>query len=277
MTICGAMSLNQALQPYQTVLITGASSGIGQCFLTTLDKMVSPRSFGNLSRRIPAKKVDRPLRHFSCDLEKAAEIDAILPQVRDWLQKETTGKILLINNSGFGEYGRFQHGTPAHQLGMIDVNVRAVVHLTQALLPLLLERGGAVMNIASVAAWQPTPFLATYGATKAFLLHWSLACGRDLRGTGVHFLAVCPGPTTSEFGQRAGLANAPDSGIGMTADEVVLSSLDALVNQRTVVVNGIHNRLLVLLARLLLPSMQARVARPILARFRDPQKASPTR
>jgi len=268
------MDLKTALQPYQTTLITGASSGIGQSFLKIMANLSDSRHFGNLSRRKPGEYPENRFEHFPCDLSDSAQIEATLPAVKSWLDARPDGPILLINNSGFGDYGRMQSRELAPQLGMIDVNARAVVHLTHALLPTLLKRGGAVMNIASVAAWQPTPFLATYGATKAFLMHWSLALGQDLKDTRVHCLAVCPGPTASDFGRRAGLKDAPDTGIGMTAEAVVLQSLTALARRRTLVVNGWRNRLMVALSRGLPPSWQAVIAQRVLARFRDPEKAA---
>ena len=179
------------------------------------------------------------------------------------------GKILLINNSGFGGYGRFDELSAEHQLGMIDVNVRAVVALTAGLMPVLRERGGCVLTVASTAAFQPTPFLATYGATKAFVLHWSLALNEDLRGSGVSALAVCPGPTATEFFRRAGLKEgAVSDGLGQTAGQVVEEALAAFAAGRAQVVTGWKNRLLVFGASLLSKPLIARLAARILARYR---------
>ncbi|MDP4694598.1 MAG: SDR family NAD(P)-dependent oxidoreductase, partial [Opitutales bacterium] len=110
---------------------------------------------------------------------------------------------------GYGDYGRMPDLDIGKQLNMIDLNVRAVVDLTTRLLPQLLERGGAIVNIASTSAFQPTPFLATYGATKAFVLNWTLALNEDLRGTSVRALAICPGPTRSNFYKSAGFESPP--------------------------------------------------------------------
>lgn len=92
---------------------------------------------------------------------------------------------------------------------MIDLNVRAVVDLSSRLLPVILPRGGTIVTIASTAAFQPTPFLATYGATKAFVRNWSLALNEDLRGIKVRTLTVCPGPTRSNFFKAAGFETLP--------------------------------------------------------------------
>ncbi len=175
----------------------------------------------------------------------------------------------MINNSGFGGYGRVDELPVEHQLGMIDVNVRAVVELTAGLLPVLRERGGCVITIASTAAFQPTPYLATYGATKAFVLHWSLALNEDLRGSGVRALAVCPGPTATSFFERAGLKEgAVSDSLGQTSEQVVDEALAAFAAGRAQVVTGWKNKLLVFGASLLSKPLIARLAARILARYR---------
>jgi short-subunit dehydrogenase len=186
------------------------------------------------------------LRHVPCDLSDPSQLTLGLADVADFLAKDApSGGILLINNSGFGIYGRFPGADPAQELGMIDVNVRAVVQMTAALLPVLKSRGGVVITIASTAAFQPTPFLGTYGATKAFVLHWSLALNEELRGTGVRTLAVCPGPTATDFFQRAGLSeDAVPNMFGETSEKVVLASLRAIAARKSMVVSGWKNKLM---------------------------------
>ena len=116
------------------------------------------------------------------------------------------------------------------------------------------------MTVASTASFQPTPFLGVYGATKAFVLHWSLALNEELRGTGVKALAVCPGPTSTEFFIRAGLENRsqPDR-FGQTSDEVAAASLRAMAAGKSMVVSGWRNKLMTALA--------ARVPKPLVARM----------
>jgi short-subunit dehydrogenase len=156
-----------------------------------------------------------------------------------------------------------------HQLEMIDVNVRAVVDLTNRLLPELRKRGGAVINIASTAAFQPTAYLATYGATKAFVLHWSLALNEELRGSGVRALAVCPGPTSTEFFKRAGLKqSAVSDRVGQTCDDVIETTLRALASGRAQVVSGWGNWFVAAFSSRLPKPWAARVGAAILAKFR---------
>jgi len=186
------------------------------------------------------------LRHVACDLSDGVELSRGILEVKDFLAHAApAGGVLLINNSGFGLYGLFPEPAPRDQVEMVDLNVRAVVALTAELLPLLRERGGAVINVASTAAFQPTPYLAVYGATKAFVLHWSLALHEELRGTGVRALALCPGPTATDFFRRAGLkeGSVPNM-FGETSEKVVRVALRALAAGKPVVVSGWKNKVM---------------------------------
>ncbi|HWA86521.1 MAG TPA: SDR family NAD(P)-dependent oxidoreductase [Opitutus sp.] len=176
---------------------------------------------------------------------------------------------MLINNSGFGSDGFFPEPNLSHQLEMLDVNVRGLVQLTGLLLPDLRARGGVVMNIASTAAFQPTPYMATYGATKAFVLNWSVAMNEELRGTGVRALAVCPGPTATQFFRRAGLQQGSVAdALSMTCEEVVMQSLAALGAGKAVVVTGWKNRLGAIAGAMVPKPWAARVARWGIGRYR---------
>ena len=189
--------------------------------------------------------------HVPVDLTDPADLGAAAEQLKAIVAAAAPGEVLLFNNSGFGDYGCLQHLSAAKQLGMIDLNVRAVVDLTLRLLPQMLERGGAVINIASTAGFQPTPYLATYGATKAFVLNWTLALNEDLRGTQLRALAVCPGPTRSNFFRAAGFATPPmdaggSSGLGMSAEQVADLTLNALAGGQSLLVTGWRNQLIAL-------------------------------
>ena len=190
-----------------------------------------------------------------------------VPLVREVL-RENPGPILLINNSGFGAWGYFPSPEPAKHLAMIDLNVTAVVGLTAALLPDLQQQGGAILNIASTAAFQPTPYMATYGATKSFLLHWSLGLREELREVGIPVVAVCPGPTKTNFFRAAGFADAMEGWPGQSAEAVVETGLRALARNRPLVVCGWHNRLLVLGGGLVPLRWKGALTRLILRRFR---------
>lgn len=226
--------------------------------------------FCNLSRSAPAKfSEEKDLLHIRCDLSRAEAVEPAACQVRAWLDGTPAGRVLLINNSGFGAYGRFPEPNLSRQLEMIDLNVRALVALTGHLLPAMKARGGAIVNIASTAAFQPTPYAATYGASKAFVLHWSLALNEELRGTGVQALAVCPGPTRTAFFQAAGLGEgAVSPSLSMSADEVAAMAMRALGSGRAQVVTGWRNKLLAFAATKIPKPLAARFSAKVLGRYR---------
>ena len=213
------------------------------------------------------------LRHVPCDLSDPAQVERALTDIRDFLAKDApAGRFLLVNNSGFGIYGKFPEPGAQQQVEMVDVNVRAVLQMTAGLMPELRARGGAVITVASTAAFQPTPFLATYGATKAFVLHWSLALNEELRGTGVSTLAVCPGPTSTDFFNRAGLSkDALPNMFGETSEKVVLASLRALASGKSMVVSGWKNKLMTAFVTKFPKPLVSRLAGIALAHYRMKQ------
>jgi len=235
--------LEQTLKKFSGAIITGGSSGIGATFIEHISKLNPDLRWCNLSRSQPKEFGDHDSRlHLGCDLTQAGERERVASRVGDWIEKLEPGSLLLINNSGFGAYGPFPEPDRDRHLAMIELNMGAPVDLTARLLPELRKRGGSVINIASTAAFQPTPYLATYGATKAFLLHWSLALSRDLKEDGIQVLCVCPGPTSTAFFRAAGFKDAPMEGKGQSPDAVVRASLRALARGRMLVTSGWQNK-----------------------------------
>ena len=269
-------SLSEELTKYAAVVITGGSSGIGKSFINTIAKLHPGVVICNLSRSVPDINLSQlKLGHVPCDLSDQAAISGAAQEVLNYLTKAAPqGPVLLINNSGFGSYGRFAEvGTDQH-LGMIDVNVRAVVELTSRLLPMLKARGGAIVTVASTAAFQPTPYLATYGATKAFVLHWSLALNEELRGSGVRALALCPGPTSTSFFKRAGLKEgAVSDSLGQTCAQVIDEALHALVKGRPMVVSGWKNKVMAAVSSKLPKVFITSLSAKILGKYRLKQVA----
>ena len=249
--------------------MTGGSSGIGKSVIELCGNLHPDLLICNLSRRTPDISPQLKLRHLACDLASAQTIERVAADLQGIVAREApTGRVLLVNNSGFGAYGAFPGLHLGHQLEMIDVNVRAVLDLTGRLLPLLKARGGAIITVASAAAFQPTPWMAAYGGSKAFVLHWSLALNEELRGTGVRTLAVCPGPVATEFSRRAGLQNAPVSAaLRQSCEEVVIESLRALGKGRSQVVTGWKNRVITWVGSKLPKPVAARVAARVLAAY----------
>jgi short-subunit dehydrogenase len=259
------------LQTFSTVVVTGGSSGIGKSFIEHAAKLHPSLVFINLSRRIPDIKIpELKLCHMSCDLGDRRQTERVCGELETLLNQERpVGRIMLINNSGYGTYGPFPEPNLEKQLEMLDVNMRAPVQLTARLLPQLRARGGAVINLASTAAFQPTAGMATYGATKAFLLHWSLALGEELRGSGVQVLAVCPGPTATEFFRTAGLGYTVTPGFtGQTPEQVVAAAFRALAAGKTMVVSGWTNKLLAAISSRVPKALATRVAARVIERYR---------
>jgi short-subunit dehydrogenase len=176
---------------------------------------------------------------------------------------------LLVNNAGAGHTGRF-HEQPAERLtGMVDLNVRSVVALTRRFLPPMVARGhGAIVNVVSMAAFQPVPYLATYAATKAFLLSFTEALAVELRGAGVAVQALCPGNIPTGFQQIAGTDKvAFNRTPPMSARQVAEASLRALDTGAVVVVPGLRDRAMVALQRFAPRALVVRIAASL---FRPP-------
>jgi short-subunit dehydrogenase len=258
------------------VVITGASSGLGEEFVRTIGTLNPKTRFFNLSRTPPQVfSGEERMRHFTADLATTAGQEAAALAASQWLDAEgRTGQILLINNSGFGAYGTFPTPTVERTVEMVDLNMRAPVVLTGRLLPQLLARGGAVINIASTAAFQPTPMMAVYGATKAFVLSWSWSLWQELRGTKVHVLCVCPGPTETNFFRAAGFTERPlPLSVGQKSPEVIQESLRALAKRRPVVVCGFSNRLMIAISNHLPRKFVTEMAYKMMNKLRvDPLK-----
>ena len=154
---------------------------------------------------------------------------------------------LLVNNAGLGQAGPVHEQAPERLRAIVDVNVRALVDLTCGLLPAMVERGrGAIINVVSMSAFQPVPFLAVYAASKAFVLSFTESLATELAGTGVVVQALCPGNIPTEFQEVAGTADVPFSRTPATTPaEVVAASLRGLERRRLIVIPGLKDRITV--------------------------------
>lgn len=241
-----------------TALITGASSGIGAAFAEALAKR-------GMNVVLVARSEDRLLALANI-LKSQHGIRADV-MVQDLTQPDAATTVykavaalgvevdLLINNAGFGDYGAFGDRPRQTQLDMVQLNIAALVDLTHQFLPQMQERrSGSILNIASIAGFQPMPYLSVYAATKAFVLSFSEALWAENQTTGVHIMAVCPGPTESRFFE---VANFPQTlasdGQGIVSAEVVVQeALQALdKRQSNVVTGGMGNQMIVNAARFL--------------------------
>lgn len=232
-----------------TTLVTGASSGIGVAIAWELAArghaliLVARRKERLESLATELRDHHRVAAEpLAADLADPAERDRLVAAVN------SRGRMVevLVNNAGYGSRGDFVSNERERMVGMVRLNIEAVVDLTARFLPGMVERGrGAILNVASTAAFQPMPGAANYAASKAFVLSFSEAIRTELRGSGVGVTAVCPGPVRTEFGEVAGMSgvenNTPDA-LWMSAEDVAAAAIEGVENDKRVVVPGALNR-----------------------------------
>jgi uncharacterized protein len=237
-------------------LITGASMGIGEVFA----RQLADRGYDLI---LTARSEDK-LQAIATDLRGEGVRVQVIPgdltdaALRQRLFVQSGAIDLLVNNAGFGDYGPLAEVDRANQQTMIQLNILALVDLTHLLLPGMIKRqSGAIINVASIAAFQPMPYLSVYAATKAFVLSFSEALRAETRSQGIKVQCLCPGATDTNFAAVSGLDRAfakpddsasPDKPKGQPgvadADSVVRQSLAALDRDKSIVITGgIGNRL----------------------------------
>lgn len=270
---------------HPTALITGASSGIGAEFAAQLaargnDLVLVARSADRL-HEIAGELSARHGVRADVIVQDLAEPDAarrVHARVRDLGRRVD----LLVNNAGFGTCGRFEEIDAARDHDQLMVNVVALVDLTHALLPAMAAHGaGAVVNVASTAAFQPSPYFAVYSAAKTFVLNFSLALRQEYRGRGVRVLALCPGPVDTGFFDVMGTRKAAVNGPMSAAEPVVRAALRALDRDRPYVAPGLANTLAAHLTprrpRGLVTAIAERVTRTVLDAPRGPEATRESR
>jgi len=224
-------------------LVTGASAGLGVEFARQLSKR-GHRLVLVARRKDRLEQLAKELgnaRAVAIDLSKGDAAARLMADV------EANGEIvgLLVNNAGFGLIGRFAELDAKRERQMIDLNVGALTELCRAVAPSMIERkSGAILNVASTAAFQPGPKMAVYFATKAFVLSLTEALHEELKPHGIKVSCLCPGPTRTEFGDVAGFGgNGLFDRVAMNAAEVVEIGLKGLDSKRAVVVTGWLNKI----------------------------------
>ena len=252
-----------------TTLITGASSGIGEAFA---------RRFAALGRNVfLVARTENKLVTLCNELGRINSIraqyvamDLSKPEspARLFEEAEKRGLVIdmLINNAGFGSMGEFTELDLARELQMIDLNVKALVDLTYRFLPPMRARKqGTIINVASTAGFQPVPFMASYAATKAFVLSFSEALWEENRPHGVHVMALCPGVTDTNFFEAAQI-QMPPMRTAQTPEDVVKTALRGLARRKSHIVSGWSNLLMIeserLVPRSFVVRMAGRVLRP---------------
>lgn len=229
--------------PDRAAVVTGGSSGIGAEIARELHGrghrvVLVARS----ADRLDALAAELGERAFvlPADLSDRAARAGLLDRVQE------LGLVpdVLVNNAGFSTLGPVARSDPATEVDMLEVDVVAVADLCSRFVPGLVERGrGAVLNVASTAAFQPMPGQAGYAAAKAFVLSYTQSLAAELRGTGVTATALCPGPVHTGFGETAGFSDDPlPSFMWVDAAEVARAAVDGLARGRRVVIPGVANR-----------------------------------
>ncbi|MFJ8440400.1 SDR family NAD(P)-dependent oxidoreductase [Kitasatospora griseola] len=236
-----------------TALITGATAGIGAAFANRLARdgrnlVLVARDTARLQQAADelGSRYGVQVEILPSDLSTDTGIGAVEDRLRD----DTRPVDLLINNAGFGNRGAYLDVPVQDELDMLKVHIEAVLRTTTAAVPGMRERGfGGIVNLASVAAFVPR---GTYGATKAWVVNFTLGIARDLAGSGVRLQALCPGFTRTEFHERAGMGTSTIPSWGwLTADRVVDDSLRDLARNRPLCVPGKRYKVAVTAARLL--------------------------
>ena len=229
-------------------IVTGASEGIG----TELARVFAEKGHDlvlvarrrerleALADEIAAAGRPRPL---------VVALDLALPdapaQLAEALSAAAVAPAFLVNNAGFGTVGSFADGDAGAQLGMIDLNIRALTAVTHRFLPAIVSARGGILNVASIAAFAPGPGMAVYYASKAFVLSFSEALAQELANQGVRVTALCPGPVVTGFQARAGFDPAMLKGMGpavLSARVTAQAGYDGLMAGRRVVVPGAINK-----------------------------------
>ncbi|MDB5392386.1 MAG: short-chain dehydrogenase [Planctomycetaceae bacterium] len=241
--------------PLETVLITGASAGIGEGLA---------RLFAADGARLilVARSVDR-LQHLAAELKSKHGVEHIVipldlgiagaaKTLFDTLTQRNLKIDVLVNNAGFGHNDRFIEIPIAEQLEMVQLNVSTMLHLTHLILPQMIERReGAILNLGSTASFQPGPYSAVYYATKSFVLSFTESLWEEVREHNVTVTCLCPGPTRTEFGIRAKMDhNWNFVNASMSTESVCRIGYRAFRRRKRIVIPGILNRILTFSVRL---------------------------
>ena len=241
-------------------IVTGASSGMGREFVKQLGGFVHVDEIWAIARRQEAlealkEEVSIPVRPVMLDLCKEESYEALAAL----LATEMPNVKLLVNAAGFGKFGTFENIPAVDDYRMIDLNCKALVAVTRAVLP-YMKAGSHVLQLDSLSAFQPVPYISTYGATKAFVLSYSRATNRELKGRGIRMMAMNPGWVKTEFFNHALQTNSGSevqyyNKLWEAADVVKTGLKDLYKTKKDYSIHGFSVRMQVRLVKLLPHSM----------------------
>ncbi len=233
-----------------TVLITGASSGIGldlaRLLAADFDLIITARNqtkLEEIAQDLQGKNGNH-VHVVPADLARSEAPEQLFAEIK----RRGLRVDMLVNNAGFGAYGPFTETNLHDELAMIQVNISALTHLTKLVLPEMRERKrGRILNVASTAGFQPGPLMAVYYATKAYVISFSEAIANELKGTGIAVSCLCPGATATEFAARAGMEKSRlfKMGAMQSRDVARAAYLKLLSGGRGLVIPGLLNKLMV--------------------------------
>jgi len=248
-----------------TALVTGASSGLGEEFARQLARE-------NYDLVLTARREER-LKAVAAEAIRlgSSKVEVIASDLgqrgaAQELYREVSARGIaiecLVNNAGFGTHGIFHKMPLDREVEEIDLNITALVSLTRLFIEgMVARRRGTIINVASTAAFQPIPHMATYAATKAFVLNFSEAVAHEVKREGVTVMALCPGPTRTEFQGAAGVDTSSFPSFAyMDAKTVVAQALASAKRGKAVRINGIMNQVMAQSTRLSPRSVNARIA-----------------
>jgi short-subunit dehydrogenase len=238
----------------QTALVTGASAGIGvdlaECFAKDGYNVILAARTESALREL-AERLAKTYKITATPIAADLQAQGGGTKLAEEIKKKGLSVDVVVNNAGYGQAGGFNGSDKAVQLGMIDLNDRALVELTHIYWPgMIANKRGGVLNVASTAAFQPGPLMAIYYASKAFVLSFSEALWEEARGTGVKVSCLCPGPTVSKFRERAGTGatRLSRAGTPMSSMSVARMGYSAWQNNKRVKITGLRNRITATLA-----------------------------
>lgn len=250
-------------------LVTGASSGLGVSFAQQL--AAAGHDLVLVARGAPA--MERLATKLSGD--HGVQVEVLPADLADRAQLSKVAERIgagdldtVVNNAGFGFYGPVTEHTVEQELGMVDVDIAAVVALTLAAAKVMVPRGsGSILNVASVAAFATTPESATYSAAKSFVLMFTEALHHEVLPSGVHVSVLCPGFTRTNFQANAGLEPKLPAFVWGEADDVVRQGLAALGRNQAVCVPGILNKVMAASPRFGPRPLVRRLSRQVMKRL----------
>lgn len=239
-------------------LITGASKGIGKSIAEVL--AAKDKNLLLISRSEEAlKELSLSLSlQYNIDVDYLA-IDLSHPDsseyISKWLRSKQYAVDVLVNNAGYGLWGNFEARSIASHNEMLQLNMLTVVQLTYELLPELKKHSKSyILNVASTAAYQAVPTLSLYAASKSFVLLFTRGIKLELQGTGVSVSCLCPGPTSTDFVERAGMSASikkKSDTFSMTSDEVAKIGVNAMYKGKAEIIPGLLNKVVVVFTALL--------------------------